>query len=286
MKRLLLPASALVLVVTACGAGVKPAPRVAEAATKLPSVHALVVERKRAALREARSLLREFVPPRGARRSRRGNVNFGAPAPLGEFAGAHRLWQARGSLDAVVAFLETHDPRGFRDLSSTYGTQRPHSLIRTLAHGPNRYLDETVVALPGRTLLRVDARVAWVYPRPATEEVPAATREIDIRTPAESRGVKSPAEVATISRWFDALPVSPPGIVVACPAEPAFADSISLSFRNSAGTQLAHATVPATRAWFCDPIGFTIGGRPQRPLVDRSSGESFARRLLRLTRTR
>jgi hypothetical protein len=32
MKRWLLPASALVLVVTACGAGAKPAPRVTEAA--------------------------------------------------------------------------------------------------------------------------------------------------------------------------------------------------------------------------------------------------------------
>jgi hypothetical protein len=38
MKRLLLPASALILVVTACGAGVKPAPRVAEIGARLPKV--------------------------------------------------------------------------------------------------------------------------------------------------------------------------------------------------------------------------------------------------------
>lgn len=38
MKRLLLPASALVLVLTACGAGAKPAPGVAEAGAQVPRV--------------------------------------------------------------------------------------------------------------------------------------------------------------------------------------------------------------------------------------------------------
>src|SRR4051794_32276450 len=37
MKRWLLPASALVLVVIACGAGAKPAPRVTEAGAQVPS---------------------------------------------------------------------------------------------------------------------------------------------------------------------------------------------------------------------------------------------------------
>ena len=35
MKRFLLPASALVLVVTACGAGIKPAPRVTQTAARV-----------------------------------------------------------------------------------------------------------------------------------------------------------------------------------------------------------------------------------------------------------
>jgi hypothetical protein len=41
MRRFLLPATALVLVVTACGAGAKPAPRLAEAAVRQPTVRAL-----------------------------------------------------------------------------------------------------------------------------------------------------------------------------------------------------------------------------------------------------
>jgi hypothetical protein len=39
MKRFLLPAGALVLVVTACGAGVEPAPRVTEVAAPLIRTH-------------------------------------------------------------------------------------------------------------------------------------------------------------------------------------------------------------------------------------------------------
>jgi hypothetical protein len=57
MGRFLLPATALVLVVTACGAGIKPAPRLAEAAARRPSIQALVAQRKRVAVSEARSLL-------------------------------------------------------------------------------------------------------------------------------------------------------------------------------------------------------------------------------------
>jgi hypothetical protein len=41
----------------------------------------------------------------------------------------------------------------------------------------------TVVALPRhRTGVRVDAQDIWMMPRPQTEKVPAAVREIDVRT--------------------------------------------------------------------------------------------------------
>jgi hypothetical protein len=68
MKRWLLPASALVLVVTACGAGTRPAPRVTEVGARVPSVPAVVLRRERVAQREARTLLGELLVPRGARR--------------------------------------------------------------------------------------------------------------------------------------------------------------------------------------------------------------------------
>jgi len=49
MKRVVLPASALILVVTACGAGAKPAPRAAEVGAQLPSVRMIAAQRELAA---------------------------------------------------------------------------------------------------------------------------------------------------------------------------------------------------------------------------------------------
>jgi hypothetical protein len=275
MRRFLLPATALVLVVTACGAGVKPAPRLAEAGARLPSVHALLVQRKRAALGEARSLLRTVALPPGARPYHRNNANFGTPAPLGEHVDAHRVWWVRRSFGAVLAFIRTHDPPGFRSEGATYGTDYR---IRTLARGRIRYLDETVEALRDATVVRVDAKVVWVYPRSRRERVPARTSRIVVTTPASSTSVTDPAKVARIVRWFGALPVAQAGNVVVCPAE--FAqDMTALTFRSPGGAWLAEARVPPSRASICDAIVFQIGGKAMRPLVDRHPGDSFLRRL-------
>ena len=292
MKRLLLPASALVLVLTACGAGAKPAPRVMEAGTRLvPSVRAIAARRERAAEREARTLVREFVPPPGARRdpARRdhgGILHRSGSAPLGEFVGAHRFWLVREPLADVVAFVRAHDPPGFRRVGATYGTHSPHYLLRSLAwpagryQRPSRYLDETIAARPRGTVIRIEAEVAWIYPRSPSEKVPPATRVIGVRAPKVSVKVTDPLKVAKIVRWFDALPISPPGIAVACPLT--LAPQITLSFRRARGARLAEARLPSSRAWICDPIGFTIGGRTEKPLVDRDVGPSFTRRLQRL----
>jgi hypothetical protein len=94
--------------------------------------------------------------------------------------------------------------------------------------------------------------------------------------------VTSPGKVARIIRWFDALPVYPPGIAVACPL--VLRPEIALSFRSVSGARLAYARVPTPLAGICDPIGFRIGGKLGRPLIDNTFGESFARRLQSLLR--
>ena len=283
-----LPASALVLVVTACGAGAQSAPRVTQVSAQQPSVRTLVARRERAALREARRLVREFVPPPAARRDpdpgdHGGVLRQSGPGPFGETAAAHRFWRVRKPLAAVIAFLRTSDPPGFRRMGATYGSRPPHYLMRTLAwpasgrRAPSRYLNETIATLPGRTVIRVEAKVLWVYPRSPRERVPAATSEIVVRAPKVSTKVTDPAEVAVVARWLDALPVSPPGIPIACPL--ILAARATLTFRSAAGERLATASVPLTSSSVCDPIGFAIGGRRQKPLVDRAVGESFVRRL-------
>jgi hypothetical protein len=205
-------------------------------------------------------------------------------APVGEVVDVHRFWSVRKPLAAVAAFVRTHRPSGLGGSGATYGSNVPHYLMWSFSSPPGRYLDVTAVALPGRTVLRADALVSWIYPRSVSERIPPATREIVVRSPGLSTRVTDPAKVAEIRRWFDALPVSPPGVAIACPLQ--VAPRITLSFRGAEGTRLAHATVPDTRAWLCDPIGFTIGGRTERPLIDHPFGKSFARRLERITRTR
>src|SRR5579884_500222 len=159
MKRLLLPASALVLVVTACGAGAKPAPRVTEVGARVRSVHVVAARRERAAAREARKLLREFVPPPGARRAPRRDAarQRRRPAPVGTGPALRRgggrapllarreAVPRRPRVRAGARSSRVHAPRR--------GVRNPeaHYLTRSLESGgrrPIRYLDETVDALP------------------------------------------------------------------------------------------------------------------------------------------
>jgi hypothetical protein len=110
--------------------------------------------------------------------------------------------------------------------------------------------------------------------------VPSSVREIVVRSPKAFVTVTDPANVARIVRWFDALPITPPGVVLSCPLT--LAATIKLAFRTATGVRVATAAVPATRAWVCDTIGFTIHGRRQTPLIDPLWGHSFVDRVQRL----
>jgi hypothetical protein len=289
MKRLLLPASALVLVLTACGAGAKPAPRVAEVGAHVPSVHVLAARRERSAMREAKRLLREFAPPPGA---------HAIHVRPGEFAGAHVLhrsgstlaaesaavhafWSVRKPLGAVAAFVRAHPLPGFGGRGAEYGTNVPHFLRwgRSSPTGsPTRYLTVTAVALPHHTVIRADVQVEWTYPRAPSEKAPSGTSTIVLHGYMLTKRWTDPAKVARIVRWFNALPVSPPRVHIACLL--ALAARVTLSFRNARGSWLAKASVPRTSADVCQPIGFSIGGHAQKPLVDAYAGRSFVERLM------
>jgi hypothetical protein len=282
MKRWSLPASALVLVLIACGTGTNPAPRVTAAKAPVPSVRVIAAGRERTARREAEKLLREFVAPREARRIREprnyaGVLRQSGPQPIGELVDVHRFWSVRKPLKAVTRFLRAHPLRGFVQSVASRGAQKPPYYVVMSSRAGDHHLNVTSVGLPRRTVIRVDAEVEWVYPRSPREKVPAATSEIDVRAPRVSVAVTSPAKVARIIRWFDALPIAPPGIAVSCP--PVGYVDITLSFRNADGDRLAQAKLPPTFAWICDSISFTIGGKQQKPLIDRVRRPSFALRV-------
>lgn len=289
MKGWLLPAGALVLVVLAGGAGVTPAPRVAEAGAGVPSVRAVAARREAVAAHEARRLLRRFVAPPGAHpipKPLQGSVlREPGPGPLGETVYARRFWSVRAPLKTVIAFLRAHRLRGFEPSGASWGSRRPHYLVMNSSEraggAPTRFLNVTSVGLPRRTLIGAEVEVGWTYPRSPAEKVPAATSTVVVRAPKVSARAADRSEVAQIVRWFDALPVSPPGIAVPCPL--AAGADIALSFRSARGAWLASAKLPAAApASICSSIAFSVRGRQQQPLIDRAAGESFARRLQNL----
>lgn len=286
MKRWLLPASALVLVVIACGVSVKPAPQVAEAGAQVPNVRVIAARREHAAAREAQRLLREFVPPPGARRipmprNYAGVLRQSGPGPLGEAADVHRFWSVRKALKTVVAFLRARRLHGFAHSEETSGTgKQRYLIISSRGPGGDRYLNVTSVAAHAHTLVRVDVQVEWIYPRSPSERVPSGTSTIVLHAPKVSTTVTDPVQVARIVSWFDALPISPPGVALMCPLE--VGPDITISFRNARGDWLAQAKLPPTFAWICNPIAFSIGGRDEKPLIDRAHSEGFTRRLQQL----
>jgi hypothetical protein len=256
---------------------------VAKVGARLSSVRVVAARRERAAAREAMTLLRELVAPPGAHRispprNYGGLLRQFGPGPLGEEVAVHRFWSVPKPLKAVIAFLRAHRLQGFAHSSATWGSKKPHYLImssRDVAAG--RFLDVTSVGLRTRTLVGVDVQIGWTYPRSPAERAPAETSEIVLRAPKAAARVTDPTKVSRIVRWFDALPISPPGIAVSCPLT--VAPDITLSFRNARGVRLAKARVPSAFAWLCDPIQFSIGGRHQQPLIDSVHRESFVRRL-------
>jgi hypothetical protein len=289
VKRLLLPASALVLVLTASGAIANAAPR-----TKDVGAQSVAAQRERAALREADTLMHEFVPPPGARATRTPpgyrsvHVLRQSTGRLAEEAASiHRFWTVRTPLKAVAAFVRAHRLRGFGHFGALWYTRKPHYLAMGSSWPaapdsiPRRYFSVTVVALPHITVLRVDARVVWVYPRSPSEKVPSGVRMIDIHIPQRNRvrivRVINRPKLTRIIRWFDALPISPPGVEVPCFG--GTPGGITLSFRSARGAVLARTTVPRTSASVCQPIAFKIGGHTQTPLIDGFTRTSFTSRL-------
>jgi hypothetical protein len=303
MKRLLLLGTAVLLVLTACGGSHKSAVLLGPIPASAPvrSVHAIANARRREALREARKLLGRVVLPSGAIRLRRlprdahGGDDVLGHSWLGvsvstKFAETHAFWRVGLPLSRVVRFLTAHATAGLRWGSSARdgGPGPPNEIEafygRLVGGRPvQRLLSFAVVRLAGRTVIRVDAAAAWIYPRSPREVVPAGVREVDIEGGGVSRKVRDSASVARIIRWFDALNVVQPGQGrVGCRIGAPY--HVPFVFRSSTGAKLASAIVPSEPADGCDAITFKIGGTQQTALIDATPGghKAFVDRVQRL----
>ncbi len=274
MKRLLVALGVFALVLTACGAGAPSAARTPKtSAHKTEDVHALAKARKRAAQRKAKKLLREFALPAGAGPLRPRSVPDGLLAHSGlstpgsgKLAARHGFWQVPRPLSSVVAWVKRHPPSGLklRSRARLPGTH-PGAVLQFSFH--KRRVAVTLVRLPGRTAVRVDAGAVWTYPRSSQEALPAGVTTIDIRSERATTHVTDSQKVAQIVDWFDALPVVQPGAHVICPLV-AVALPVTFDFRSSGGALLARATAPAIGpSTQCAPVQFSIGGEKQTPLI-------------------
>lgn len=305
MKRLLLPGTALVLVLAACGGSHGPSATAAGSSPAvLPvslSVPAVAIERRRVAGRKAARLLRRVVLPSGAIRVRHPPAGSGdllgrsglGTSLLTKFAVRHAFWSVGLPESAVDSFVKVHPTAGLKWGSggSVGGPGTPPNATedfdgrRVGGRPEQRMLTISLARLKGRTFIRVDAGAAWVYPRSPREFVPAGVHTIDVDGGGLSRHVTAPRHVALIRRWFDALNVVPPGLgAVSCPL--ILASRVTFAFRSASGAKLANATVPSRPSYGCDPIAFSIGGHRQTPLVDSTPwhGRAFIDRVQRLLR--
>ena len=254
------------------------------------ATHPTAAENKREAKLAAARLLALFVPPPGATRLRRepvGDQGFLRTRSFsigGQSVYRHAFWRVDERLASVVAFVKAHPPNGVARLEGSgrdagEGVPANRSLDFVVQQRPARWLEVTMAALsPGSTGIRVDASAGWIIPRSPSENVPDGVREIDIRRAHVVTRLTQPATVQTIVRWFDALGIVQGGRGYSCPALLG-GRRVTLDFRSASRTLLARASLldlPISTE--CNPIGFSIRGRSQTPLV----GLRFWNRVKRL----
>ena len=252
------------------------------------------------AVADATAILASFAVPTGARKLSAapsvGNGVLKAPAQtLGtpDLVDKAEWWIASGAPQGVLAWEARHLSHRFS--SGGAGTGYGRSIATTwfqvfsLPGIPgvldSRELVVLVVQDGGKTAIRVDAQVAWLPARPASEKVPAAAKAVTIsvdpglnqggRKPQKPVTITDPAKVRALTALINGLALFPPG-VPDCPSD--FGGNLVLTFRAGPRTPaLAVATVNLSG---CDGVDLTIGGKPQPPLA--GPGTDSGPQILRL----
>lgn len=283
MKRSPLPAAALVAgavtLLSACGGAHQMSGSYAiDYRPHVPrsNVTPLANRREREAGRAAAALLGRVPLPPGA-------VRLPVPSPTDQLvasglgvstvtmtADRYSVWRVSGSGAAVIAYEKGHMLPRLRaaGLGSTPGGWQGDEFVGPSENGSPRWsVSVTVEPDGGQTRMRLDAGVAWIYPRLPGEVVPHGVHEVDIRGAGVDRRVTNPKQVERIVRWFDALNVTQPGPAVSCAL---VVDSlVTFGFHAANRAPLATAHVPSSAPTSnCDSIGFSIGGTRQTPLID------------------
>ena len=252
------------------------------------------------AVADATAILASFAVPTGARKLSAapsvGNGVLKAPAQtLGtpDLVDKAEWWIASGAPQGVLAWEARHLSHRFSSGGAGTGYGRGIATtwfqVFSLPGIPgvldSRELVVLVVQDGGKTAIRVDAQVAWLPARPASEKVPAAAKAVTIsadpglnqgaRKPEKPVTITDPAKVRALTALINGLTLFPPG-APDCPAD--FGGNLVLTFRAGPRTPaLAVATVNLSG---CDGVDLTIGGKPQPPLA--GPGTDSGPQILRL----
>ena len=196
-----------------------------------------------------------------------------------------RWWLVPRQPDATFSFIKSHPPKNSKPSAIGFYTT-PSVTVRFVGFQlPPRQgvtdwsiliLEETA-APNGQTAVRADAEVVWVLPRPASEQIPGDARVLTVSVqrphkPPVSITVSKASVVHRLAAVIDSLETVQPG-VTSCPLKRFNLPKISFSFRATrTGPPLAVASetysAKAPGTFPCDPMSFTINGKPQTSLLD------------------
>ena len=197
-----------------------------------------------------------------------------------------RWWLVPGQPDATFAFIKSHPPKNSKPSAIGFFTTGSGVMVRFIGFqwqpqpgvtDSRTLLVEETAAPNGQTAVRADAEVVWVLPRPASEQIPSDARLLTVSVRRAGKHVTSvtvskPSTVRRLAAVIDSLETVQP-YTTSCSQPVRNGPKISFSFRATrTGPPLAVAretyNPKAPGTFPCDPMTFSINGKPQTPLLD------------------
>jgi hypothetical protein len=281
-----LAAAAVALALTSCTSSPRGSSSAAEAAR---GVSATSQSLKLRAEKAAEATLASVpMPPGGDRLA--APLSLAAPQPPSIYVVA--AWEvhltayleAPGSPRAVLAWEVAHVPRTYTAVCGSPGPppwscgfEIPSPGVGSEISSPGVLLGrelnvEVASAGDGRTGIRLDAWVAWVQPRPASDVIPPTTRTVTIADPDDDRlpapvTSSDPATVRKLVALINGLALSTDAVGTPCP--PGINPLVlSLTFRaRPGGPVLAVAQTGQP----CYTVALTVRGEQQPALANDST---------------
>jgi len=255
------------LLAVSCGA-VTSAPQATESPRAPAATGQTLGTPKQRATADARSILRQFVPPPGA-------VRLTKPPTLPDGSGTMFLdsatvvdevgyWRVPGAPTVLQAWEKAHISRSFSrqdviigppDWNTVYSLPAVPGILATREMNVQFY-----DAGGANTVIMADAMVSWQPPRPVSEVIPPSVTVVTVAPfgpwsgPPASVTITSVPVVRSLAALIDGLPVSTVGAGGPCPMGVGF----KLTFRDTvSGPAVAVASGPAE----CGVVHLQLNGK-------------------------